>query len=259
MQTYLTGADVNLDLTLAGSETSARYSVTDEDGTVLFDGPAAGFIAGALTLRVTIPGALNLPNEDMVRGYRIVLVSVTTPAGTTELAPVEYIVEVTARALLTPGVNSFQTIAKAELIALDLPNLPGWTSADRPTRIIAMVQARQNLDKLRYRYREMADDWMSYILPQFGISSLIQLTQAQYIALPEDFRFALERAQVIEADDLIGGNPITQKRIQGITSEKVGESSTQFNGVRPVRGLCCSRAINELSRFVQTRMRLSRA
>jgi hypothetical protein len=259
MQSYLAGADVKLDITLAGYATSASYRVTDEDGTVQFDGPVPGFQVGAPSMTFVVPGALNQPNRNMVRGYRLVEVRTVTADGVVPLVPIEYTFEVAAAALLTPGVNSFQNIAKAELIALDLPNLPGWAGADRPTRITAMVQARLNLDKLRYRYREMADDWMAYILPQFGISSLIQLTQAQYIALPADFRFALERAQIIEADDLIGGNPITDKRIQGITSEKIGESSTQFSGVAPVRGLVCNRALNELSRFVQTRMRLSRA
>lgn len=259
MQTYLVGADVTLDFAIEAGAASARYRVSDEDDAELIVSYVVGIAPDATKFSVTIPAALNQPNAGMVRGYRMVTALVTTATGSVTPDPIEYTLAPAVSAQLTPGVNSFQGIGKAELVALDIPNLPGWSGADRPTRITAMVQARLNLDKLRYRYREMADDWMSYILPQFGISSLIQLTQAQYIALPADFRFVLERAQIIEADDLIGGNPVTDKRIQGITSEKIGESTTQFSGVRPVRGLVCSRALNELARFVETRMRLSRA
>jgi hypothetical protein len=274
MQSLLAGADATFDYTIADGSVSASFIVTDENGDTVGSGPVPGFVPGAAKLSVTVPAAMNtLPEQVRANGYTLVIGTVRgyrkldvkvvfeneSTGGTLALPSNEYYFAPQESDLLKPGVNSFQTLVKAEMTALDMPNLPGWSGADRLTRVNAMIQARLNLDKLRYRYREMADDWQSYILPMFGVSSLVQLTQDQYKRLPLDFRFALERAQIIEADDLIGADPILIKRQQGIVSEKIGESSTQFASVRPAHNLVCARAIQTMSRFIAARVRMTRA
>jgi len=274
MQSLLAGADATFDYTIADGSVSASFIVTDENGDTVGSGPLPGFVPGATALSVTVPAAMNtLPEQVRANGYTLVIGTVRgyrkldvkvvfeneSIGGTVALPSNEYYFAPPESDLLKPGVNSFQTLVKAELTALDMPNLPGWSGADRLTRVNAMIQARLNLDKLRYRYREMADDWQSYILPMFGVSSLVQLTQDQYKRLPLDFRFALERAQIIEADDLIGADPILIKRQQGIVSEKIGESTTQFTTIRPAHNLVCGRAIQTMSRFIAARVRMTRA
>jgi hypothetical protein len=140
---------------------------------------------------------------------------------------------------------------------MDIPNLPGWTAADRAARAAALIQARENLGQLRYRYR-FDDNWINYVMPKFALYSITTLTPEEYLGLPAPFRRNLERAQVIEADDLLNADPVLEKRRAGIVSETVGDSTTSFNPVRPNRGLVCPRAMQEMTRYVLRRTRLSR-
>jgi len=262
MEKYLAGADVTVTIPLVDSAgnaikpASASYRVLDENGTVLIDttpvpylspnGDPLGILVGA--------GENGLP-AGAVRALRTVEVLAVTDAGT-RLLTANYVIEATEP--LVPGTNSFQTINKAELVALDIPNLNGWNNATRDERVAAMIQARLNIGQMSYRYR-WSENWQNFIYPEFGIYSIIQFTQGQYLSLPIDFRQTCERAQIIEADDLLGADPVLAKRAQGIVSETVGDSTTMFSPVRPARQLLCARAMHELARYIVKRIRLSRS
>lgn len=271
MNTYLAASDVKLSFPLVDAQgnpvlpSAASYRVLDEDGVVLA-GPTS-ILAASSPATIVIPAALNqtpappesnlVPQFGTLRAYRRVELTIGTIAGDLLLTQ-EYILERDSNSALVPGTNSFQTINKAELVALDIPNLNGWNAADRNARVAAMIQARLNLGQMSYRYR-WSENWQNFIFPEFGIYSIIQFTQDQYLSLPVDFRQTMERAQIMEADDLLGTDPVLAKRQQGITSETIGSSTTMFGQVRPVRQLICPRAMHELSRYIVKRIRLSRA
>lgn len=271
MNTYLAASDVNLSFPVVDAQgqpllpSAASYRVLDEDGNVLV-GPVT--VDGTVNpIVILIPAALNqtpqppasnlVPQFGTLRAYRRCELTLSTGGGDVLLTQ-EYILAPNANSILVPGTNSFQTINKAELVALDLPNLNGWNGATRDQRVSAMIQARLNLGQMSYRYR-WSENWQNFIFPEFGIYSIIQFTQDQYLSLPVDFRQSMERAQILEADDLLGTDPVLAKRQQGITSETIGSSTTMFGQVRPVRQLICPRAMHELSRYIVKRIRLSRA
>ena len=60
----------------------------------------------------------------------------------------------------------------------------------------------------------------------------------------------LLRAQVIEADDVLGGNPIEARRRLGLISDSAGESAHFFRTSKPLNLPCCRGAIDELRGIV---------
>jgi hypothetical protein len=263
MNTYPAAYDVNVSFSLADvvglpKVVNAHYEVLDEDGTAVVADTRLPLVSGEESeIVIKVPAAGNMLAAGVRRAYRRVVLNLETSSGWVALEQ-EYLIQVSQATLLIPGTNSFQTILKAELVALDIPNLPGWRDAPREERIAAMIQARENIGKMSYRYNFWADNWQKYVIPEFGVYSITLLSQDEYMQLPPAFRTACERAQVIEADDLLAGDLATEKRRAGITSETVGDATTMFTQVRPVRQLLCDRAMRELSRFVVKHTRLTR-
>ncbi|NTX17950.1 hypothetical protein [Burkholderia cepacia] len=261
MNVYLAASDVALTVPFVDSlgnpvtPTAVSYRVLDEEGAVLLDETSIAFDSLVESVTVTVPAALNALPAGKVRALRQIELLMDTAAGRV-FTDAQYLIEGTE--LLVPGTNSFQTLNKAELVALDIPGLTGWVQASRSERVAAMIQARNNLGQMQYRYR-WSENWQNFIFPEFGIYSIVQFSQEQYMSLPIDFRVACERAQIMEADDLLGGDPVLAKRLQGIVSETIGDASTTFSAVRPNRRLICDRAMKELSRYVVKRTRLSRS
>jgi hypothetical protein len=261
MNTFLAASDVALTFPLLDSQgqtlspTAASYRVFDENDVALCDVTLIDPVVDPLT--VTVSALLNTLPDYSARGYRRCEVTVTTMAGIVALVPQEYLVQPTETARLIPGTNSYQTIRRAELEALDIPGLDGWQGATSDQRIAAMIQARKNLGQIRYRYHHFLNR-QSVIFPEFAAYSINQLTQTQYWTLPLDFRVALERAQIMEADDLIGGDPATEARRLGIVSETIGGSTTMYSQNRPIRRIACEKAMKEIARFTVNHIRLSR-
>ncbi len=261
MNVYLAASDVTLTIPFVDSlgnpvtPTAVSYRVLDEEGAALVDSTSLAFDSLVGSVVVTVPAALNALPSGKVRALRQVELLMDTAAGRV-FTEAQFVIEGTE--LLVPGTNSFQTLNKAELVALDIPGLTAWSQASRADRIAAMIQARNNIGQMQYRYR-WSENWQNFIFPEFGIYSIVQFTQEQYLSLPIDFRVACERAQIMEADDLLGGDPVLAKRAQGIVSETIGDSTTAFSAVRPSRQLICDRAMKELARYVVKRTRLTRA
>ncbi|CAG9228842.1 hypothetical protein [Burkholderia vietnamiensis] len=261
MNVYLAASDVTLTIPFVDSlgnpvtPTAVSYRVLDEEGSALVDSTSLAFDSLVGSVVVTVPAALNALPSGKVRALRQVELLMDTAAGRV-FTEAQFVIEGTE--LLVPGTNSFQTLNKAELVALDIPGLTAWSQASRADRIAAMIQARNNIGQMQYRYR-WSENWQNFIFPEFGIYSIVQFTQEQYLSLPIDFRVACERAQIMEADDLLGGDPVLAKRAQGIVSETIGDSTTAFSAVRPSRQLICDRAMKELARYVVKRTRLTRA
>lgn len=250
MQAYLGGQTVTLTIPLndaAGeviAATAVQYRVIDQAETELVAKTAlATFTEGDAEVIVEIPAALN-DLGSLMRGLRVVELYVTTEAGTS-LITVEYVIE--AFAVLAVGINSFQTYPAAVLVGYELPNLPGWSEASKNERMNALMAAYRNFGKLTLRYiQEEVDD------------DITKLSAAQLDALAPEYLACLRRAQVLEADYLLGGDEAGDIRRAGIMSATIGESSQFFRTQKPIEGAVCKRAMKELSRYVINTVRVGR-
>lgn len=239
---------------------SVAYRVTDQDDqevqalTSVYEASTPEAPQPLDVVKVVIHPTQNKVADGRVREMRRVELQVTTATGVVKFSS-EYIVEVSE--VLTVNVNSFQNYAHAVLLGCDIPNLLGWNAAPKRERIVALIQARENVSRLSFRYR--FDNAQDFLIGSQFIRDLTQLTASEWRALPEEFRRCLCRAQVIEADAVLGGDEVGEMRAAGIISKTTGESKAFFRANnKPIDRAVCSRAMKELSRYLDMTLRIGR-
>ena len=241
MRAFLSGQDVTLTFSLqddAGNPiegiSELSYRVVDQDENELVaktvvpdyvppDPEASITIAGSFN--TVVPGdpapSPGFSPSPSYRQVRVVELYVVNFEGTTKLTR-EYMIE--AEEVLVEGINSFQSYAKALTVSFDLPNLPGWSGASKTERVTALIRARQNIGQLRFRY--VFDAYQNIVDNTLGVADLTLATPSQYKAFPVPFKEALRRAQILEADFLLGGDDVGDIRRNGLMSMTVVKQSS---------------------------------
>lgn len=265
MQTYLAGNAVALTISLVDAAggaimaSAASYAVLNTDGgEVVALAPVAGFVATDTEVVITVAAITNTLAGTVaeVRTVRLVL---TTDAGVVQ---VEAHYRITPASLLIVPASSFQTYGSALQIAADMVSVTSWDAAGSADRTRALLQARQNIGLLRFGVVAFLDwQWQSQVALRHAVGDINYYDAARFANLPLEFRDALKRAQVLEADFLLSAGPgsLQEKRDAGLTSDTVGESSQTFTARKPFKGVICSRALSVLAKFLATSHRLGRA
>lgn len=236
--------------------TAIGYIVMDERGTVVRAREEA--IADGETVSVVIPASANaLPATGVIRGLRSVRFVFTTDAGT-YTADKRYIIE-TANKLI-PMFNSFQTYEEAVVTRLDLPDLDGWDVATEENHIPALITAHDRMCRASFRYR-LAQNSVEYDEKQmyWYINSMRERTPQDFADFPVNFQIALRRAQIYEADSILSGDPVGDKRLDGVVSETIGEAKMFFNNKPPIRTPMCRKAMEVLAPYLYRANRIGRA
>lgn len=262
MRDFLAGEDVTLSIELLGSDGSllvasaATYRVLNHEGVVVVEETAVpGFIAEASEVSITIPAAINeiaIPTDPALvkprsTETRSVQLLVTTDTGR---VLIEEIYQISLIERLLVPYRSFQTYAGAVMVASGLTDLANWKAASREDRIAALFEARDNLCRLGYRFNPSdVPDWQSRIQWDFQVTQLGDYTASNYAGLPSVFKEALCKAQVLEADFLLGGGAMGS-RIAGLTMETIGEVSQRYRTTQPARYPVCTRALQVLSGYI---------
>lgn len=279
MQAFSAGTDVTLSVPLTDRSgnvlnvSAVLVRVTDQDGGELLPQTALdGFTAGDEEAVVTVPAAKNALETGKSRALRVIELALTVGTNTTHRTA-RYAIE--AVDPLVVGVNSFQTYPQADFIALSIPNLAGWSAAADAERINALIEARMRIVRLNFTMLNDNGQWGqnslnyvpegSYKTRYIGAAGMFlfngdldQLDATQFMGLPERFKFALRQAQVAEADAVLGGDPMAQKRQDGLISDAVGESRQAFRLTKPLELPVSRRALGYLSAFVSLNKRISR-
>lgn len=278
---YLSNTEVVLTTDLvdsAGNDlvvNSVDYRVLDQDGVELLARDVLdGFLDGDNQATVTIPAELNIVAEGKTRQARQVELYCVMEGGTV-VVTATYAIELSDP--LSVGVNTFQNFAQAALTAFDVPNIDAWHAASDQEKIAALIDAREHIVQLNFNLLNsnvnFGQDQLAYVPEgQFQSSyvarnslfifngNLAILNATQYAQLPERFKAVLRKAQIAEANFILGGNPVDAMRQQGVVEDKIGESSQKFRdrGV-PLRLPVCARALNYLSYYVTFAKRIGRA
>jgi hypothetical protein len=155
-------------------------------------------------------------------------------------------------------VNSFQTYAEAVLTASQFAGLVGWENSSKNMQIAAMQEAWRRLLRVSVELHAFPDTyqriaWWGRRVP------LARISEDEFRSLPHSFVNAIRRAQLAEANVLLGGDPADDKRQAGIVSESIGESKMFFQS-RPYLNLPISRqAYEEIKSFIRIVVQVARA
>jgi hypothetical protein len=266
MDIYLAGTQVTLVVPLEDrsgnpiSVTSVSYRVISQDGTeVVALAAVDGFVDGDVEVTVVIPALVNviaeIPesiNSDQIDTFSVREVRTAelylNAGGNTVMLTKSYALEPTEALIV--GINSFQTLPQAELTSLDVPNTPGWDAASDRERIAALVDARVRICQLSFSLSgSLAQNNIGYGVSD-GAGDLAALTPTQYVNLSVRLRVALAKAQLAEADAILGGDPAEIKRQEGITLDVVGESRQAYRQGKPLDLPISKRALRYLSKFI---------
>lgn len=249
MQVYLGDQDTTLTIPLADKDgnlieaLTCEYRVIDQDEVVLVAKTTLDtFVASDVEATVTVLAANNALGT-AARALRLVELYLTTASGVTTLAH-EYIIE--APSVLEAGTNSFQNYPTALLVGYEIPNLPAWSLASKDEKIVALKAAWRNFSRIGLRFLDESID-------------ITKLSKTSFLALNAEYREALSRAQVIEADYLLGGDETGDLRRSGVMSATVGESSQFFRTTKPLETALCKRAMKEIARYIITTVKVGRA
>jgi len=265
-------ATLTLEMTDANDQavvaSAVIWQILDEDGEVIAGATVDDFVAGSGTVTFTIePQHLELPQGEAHAG-REILLTATTDNGDVEIR--DYFVLVGSQPLIRYG-NTLLTYPEALAKRRDFgPTLDGWDGADEKARIGAMVHAHANLSRIAYFVRQLPSsgnvrDYAAYgtgdgdclfeVVRKIHLSTM---TAPKFAELPADFKKAIKRAQLIEADVLLGGDLVGRVRQDGIISETIGESST-FYSSKPFMNLAINRRTYEvLKAYIRIRIGVSR-
>lgn len=286
MDIYLGGTSVSLTVPLVDMQgnplapDSVDYRVINSKGVeVVPRTPLDTFAPGMSEADVTIPAEINqltpLGNINLygmaynTREARTVELYCLI-SGNTVLLSQSYGLQPSD--VLIVGVNSFQTYAQSELTALDIPNLPGWDAADERQRTAALIDARYHIVQLNFSLLNSNSNLdqtnINYVpdVRSIGRSDIFVfngnldlLTPNEYLTLPNKLQNVLRLSQVVEADYILGGQPVEGKRRAGLMESKAGESSQMFRPGKPLDLPVCRRAMSYLGYYVTFARRVTRS
>ena len=283
--TAQTDVPVEVTLPLMGSgqpitATGITYSVADEMGiviatgivvtppavgspTVMFTVPSSYHVLGALVVN---PATGSIP-FNAIRSLRTITTTITYSGGV-DTDVQNYIIR--SAQPLVRMVNSFLTMPETVLARYEMVNMDGWDASTDDQRIAALSEAWKAMTALRFRF-PIGVTSQSRIMDFFGISvdnvfgrifmviaDISFYTDTDFQNWPLLFQQALQRAQMAQADNLLRGDPIGDKRNSGILSETTGESSMTFRKVPEVVMPVCPAALQQLRGYVTNTVLVAR-
>lgn len=241
------------------SVTGGFWSLLDENDVKLGDG---GIVAtqGATSASIEIPGSLNAISGQ--RGGRRLAITLNTAKGPFQS---EQFYTIAKASVLAIGQNSFMTFTQA-LVLRDSFGLAlaGWDSAAPRDQKAALETAWTKIGRMAFKvtpkdptvYAGFEDE------DGYGYSYLIAdvrlMSAGEFASLDQRFVEALRRAQLLEADNMLSGDQIEQRRIDGILSETIGESSMMFNSRPALQRPLSREAYRELAAFVYRSVAIAR-
>lgn len=236
--------------------TTAGWELFDERGTSITSGTVAGYAGGAVTFDVAAEH-LTLADGETSSGRELV-VTLDTAEGDIEIR--DYFI-VVSRNPLAIAQNSFVTYPEALRFRAEFGSLNGWDANARDRHMSALAEAYRRLCRMSFKVPGANMDGTNVNKANYGTGTdsgwawgsrvrVSTLDQAGFEALPPKFQHAIKRAQLAEADVILGGDPIGDRRKAGMISETIGESSGFFQS-RPYLNLPISRqAYEEVKRYV---------
>lgn len=243
MDAYFANREVQIAIPLADGVSAAglAFEVRDAMSAIVHEGSVISSEGAALCM---VPAEANLVRPGRTTDYRqLTMFSLVSPADNP--VNVDYLIrELDA---LRPGVNSAGTYGDSMLAASELADINHFMMATTAEREAALANGYINLSSLRFSVD---------CLRNF---SLTRLKVEQFNALPSHFIRQLQLAQVVEANEAMNPASIQKKRLSGLMSETIGESSMMFRPGRVLNLPVTRRSMMLLRDYVSWEIGIGRA
>lgn len=266
MLSFVPNSDVTLSFDMIHPDTSevitptaATYSVYDDEGAILVANQVIAVTGNETELSVTVLSADNDLGVATV-GARTVVLNVTTATGVIQLSQ-SYVLELFG--FLSVPAESGMTMPQAGIVRRGMAQavLETWDYAEESVRQGALREAWLRIARFPFT------PWLPHETPPDTVSSDIiggrfkvsQLTAEDWAALPDHFKSALKRAQLIEACVILEGDPTWDRRQDGLISKTVGESSEMFSAKKAAMNSISPKAHREIRQYIRRSLTLGRA
>ncbi|ATI40445.1 MULTISPECIES: hypothetical protein [Acinetobacter calcoaceticus/baumannii complex] len=249
MNYYLAGTSVSLPINFVDDDgnplevTQGSYRIVDQNGVEIkpkaeFDVAQTKVTVEAEYNQIPALNPMEIKVEDMdsieIDHLRILQFDLINRDGNTYAFDVSYLIS--PRERLIVGLNSFQTLNQAKLTALTMPETEVFLTEGEVRKVAALIEARQRICTLN--------------IPSVNLRAT---TPSAYQKLSEQFKAALRKAQVAEANAILGGgDPIELALAQGLKSKTIGETHESYIGGRQLRLAVSKATLRYLSGFVST-------
>ncbi|MET2951336.1 hypothetical protein ABXV18_24950 [Vibrio owensii] len=233
---------------------SATYSVYDMNNTVVLEDEPVDIdnIIGSdfgEDLLLVIP-ALNpedMPVIDGVpRAFYRTLVEFKAESGMVHRHTVEFFLE-DKLVDLEPPKNSFVTYGYLMSLAGSMSNVDCIVNATFEERMNAFMQAYRELETVPLFVRRGNDK--KPVIPEFK-------KNVDFLTTDELRDMAL--GQLLQANYILGGSPIEERRKSGLVSGSTGSSSNFYRGDKPLAIPVGNEALDALKRYISWQVRISR-
>ena len=247
MEAFVAGNNLGIEIEFIDSTgtyitpVSARYTLTDAEGTEIISTTA--FVPTEPTHVLSIDAASNTLTGVMIQGYRQINVLYEDEKGSTLSTDFAYIIE--ASNSLVAGQNSFASLGLLMISATNLSSVDEVVEGELSHVRVALRQAYRNISRLSIYLK----------LGETIYTRSDELTHPDLALIPSADRQLLIDAQITEANFLLGGNPMEQRRRDGIMSQSVGETSEFYRTKKPLVTPVSRDTMNILSRLLDIKTR----
>jgi hypothetical protein len=253
---YVAGSDLSLLVPLADADgnpitaTAAEFAVFDGNDVALVPfTPITPFTPGE-SVTVEVSELTNTIAAGVLKEVRVISVRCATSQGI-KMASLTYILE-SQSGTLVRGVNTLVSLGTADMLAADMTRSQSWTNATRQQKINALIEAFARLGKLRLT--PIDDDGVNgYVnknpFKKTRSTSITDLSVTEILALDGKFLAALSYAQVAEADVILSGDSIAERRREGLVADTIGEVKQQYKNGKPLELPISRRALDYLTPY----------
>ena len=155
---------------------------------------------------------------------------------------------------LVKGDNSLLSFVDALMLVPSLTNLHGWEGADDDQRKSALQEAYSALGSFILSSRFSMQN--NKVFPYQYITEYNKLA---FENLADRVQKDFQKAQLLHANYLLGGEEEKALRDTGVMSKSVGESTTFFRTSKPLSYGISDRAYRYISRYLDRDVRLGKA
>lgn len=234
----------------AVSPSTASYTLYDElDAEIVSE---TGLVISSTDTQVTIiTTAIDNTLTDQVRGFRRLVLDFQDTDGIDYQYEQQYVLE--SPGVVEIGGNSFASYGSLILMAQNVADTEALDEASIQDQRSALINAWYNIGDVPLINLGLTDDAGNSVDYQGR-----ELNATRLAALSSSVYERLKRAQIIEANFILGGNPVEDRRRTGMISDSSGESAQFFRTSRPVELPICKAAANALRGLVSWNLKISR-